>query len=533
MTNSRFDIVICSGSATTRSRLVSLLDEAPGNHHVTNIGNGKENLKNFTLSAANAHLLVVAGDADNKFSTRSRQLISIAGKMGVQNFALEAGSDKSEEIHKEFEEYLEHLSGDNAMSHNGIVISDDSAELTGFLLDIISRQEKHLEVFRMPVESLSDSGHILGKVYSGKIETGDSVVLLPAAIKTKITELKSDTLAVRKVESGQAAEMLLADKIGAKPGDMICSSDNPVEVADQFETSIIWLSPEPLMAGRPYLIKSTTNTLDASITTIKHSINIDSHEHVAATRLEFGEIGVCNISLERNVPFESVDTARYTSRFTLYNKDDEKIAGMGSIHFALRRASNVHWQALDVTRSKRAELKGQKPAILWFTGLSGSGKSAIANIVEKKLTALGKHTYTLDGDNIRHGLNRDLGFTDADRVENIRRIAEVSRLMADSGIITLVSFISPFQSERQLARELAEEGEFIEIHVDTPLEVAEARDVKGLYKKARAGEIKNFTGIDSPYEPPKNPEIKVNTVDISAQDAAEDIILKLRSRGII
>ncbi len=306
-----------------------------------------------------------------------------------------------------------------------------------------------------------------------------------------------------------------------------------LETADQFETSIVWVSKYPMMAGRPYHLKIQSTTVDASITTLKYSVNLDTGEKLAAKILKNGTIGICNISLGQSMPFERQKEGRVASNFSLHDKESDELIGIGVIHFALRRASNVHWQALDVTREMRANLMRQKPAILWFTGLSGSGKSAIANIVEKKLTRARCHTYTLDGDNVRHGLNRDLGFTDVDRVENIRRIAEVSKLMADSGLITLVSFISPFRSERQLARELVEDGEFIEIHVDTPLEVAEARDVKGLYKKARAGKIANFTGIDSPYEPPENPEIRVDTVAISAEGAADLILEKLKDLQIL
>ena len=318
------------------------------------------------------------------------------------------------------------------------------------------------------------------------------------------------------------------------PDNKAGSSENSrLEVADQFETTIVWINENPMMSGRPYCLKNMSNSLDVSITALKYLIDLDSGEHLAAKDLQIGEIGVCNISLAQQIPFAPRNERREASHFTLYDKQNDELIGLGVIHFALRRASNVHWQELDVTRETRARMKGQKPAILWFTGLSGSGKSAIANRVEKKLTALGRHTYILDGDNIRHGLNRDLGFTDVARVENIRRIAEVSTLMADSGLIVLVSFISPFRSERQLARELATDGEFIEIHVNTPLEVAEARDVKGLYKKARAGQIENFTGIDSPYEAPLDPEIRVDTVSISADAAAENILEKLQSWGMI
>jgi bifunctional enzyme CysN/CysC len=273
--------------------------------------------------------------------------------------------------------------------------------------------------------------------------------------------------------------------------------------------------------------------VQATITAPKYRINVNSFEHVAATKLDLNEIGVCNVAVDRRIAFDPYAESRDTGGFILIDRLSNATVGMGLIHFALRRSANIHWQALDIDRAERARLKGQKPAVLWFTGLSGSGKSTIANILEKKLAAIGRHTYLLDGDNVRHGLNKDLGFTDADRVENIRRVAEVARLMADAGLITLVSFISPFRAERRMARELMGAGEFIEIHVDTPLSLAESRDVKGLYAKARAGQIRNFTGIDSPYEPPEKPEIRIETASVSAEEAADILLEHLSANGFL
>jgi bifunctional enzyme CysN/CysC len=314
---------------------------------------------------------------------------------------------------------------------------------------------------------------------------------------------------------------------------LLAAADAPPAVADQFQATIIWMHEEPMLRGRPYVIKLGTRTLTGSITTPKHKVNVNTLERLAAKQLELNEIGVCNLSFDRAIPFDPYADNRETGGFILIDKLSNDTVGAGLLNFALRRAENIHWQALDVNKTARASLKGQRACVLWFTGLSGAGKSTVANLVEKRLHALGRHTYTLDGDNVRHGLNKDLGFTDADRVENIRRVAEVSRLMVDAGLIVLVSFISPFRSERRLARELMQPGEFLEVFVDTPLAEAEKRDVKGLYKKARRGELKNFTGIDSPYEPPEHPEIHLRTVLQSPEEAAEEILKTLRDGGML
>ncbi len=308
---------------------------------------------------------------------------------------------------------------------------------------------------------------------------------------------------------------------------MIAVADDPPQVADQFETTIIWMAEEKLLPGRPYWLKIGAKLVSAQITEIKHKVNVNTLERLPAKALELNEIAVCNLSIDQHIAFDPYDDNQDMGGFILIDKMSNATVGAGLIRLALRSAQHVHWQHLDVTRESHASLKGQKAAVLWFTGLSGSGKSTIANLVEKKLFSLGRHTILLDGDNIRHGLNRDLGFTDEDRVENIRRVAEVARLMTDAGLIVIVSFISPFRAERQLARELMAEGEFVEIFIDTPLAEAEKRDVKGLYRKARAGELKNFTGIDSPYEPPVRPEFHINTMATSPEDAAESIVASL------
>jgi bifunctional enzyme CysN/CysC len=333
--------------------------------------------------------------------------------------------------------------------------------------------------------------------------------------------------------AGQSITLTLADEIDISRGDLISTVEAPAEVADQFETTIVWMHDEPLLAGRPYLLKIGAKTVTATITDIKYQVNVNTLEHVAAKTLELNAIGVCNLSLDRPIAFDAYQANRDTGGFILIDRLSNNTVGAGLLHFALRRAHNIHLQHVDVDKAARSAQKHQKSCVLWFTGLSGAGKSSIANLVEKKLHALGHHTYLLDGDNVRHGLNKDLGFTDADRVENIRRVAEVARLMVDAGLIVLTAFISPFKSERRMARSLMGDDEFIEIFVDTPLEVAEQRDVKGLYKKARRGELKNFTGIDSPYEAPESPELQLTTPQLSLDAAADAVIATLRLRGVI
>ncbi|AKL98869.1 sulfate adenylyltransferase subunit CysN [Burkholderia pyrrocinia] len=387
------------------------------------------------------------------------------------------------------------------------------------------------EPFRLPVQwvnrpHLNFRGYA-GSIASGEIRVGERVRVLPSGKESRVATVITQRGESDVARAGDAVTLTLADEIDISRGDLIARADAPPEVADQFEATLVWMHDEPLLPGRPYLVKLGTQTVGATCATPKYKIDVNTREHLAARTLALNEIGVCNLSFDRPVAFDPYDRNRHTGGFIVIDRFTNDTVGAGMLHFALRRAHNVHWQAVDVDRDARAVQKAQTPRIVWLTGLSGAGKSTIANLVEKRLHALGRHTYLLDGDNVRHGLNRDLGFTEADRVENIRRVAEVARLMLDAGLITLVSFISPFRAERDMARALVGPDEFVEVFVDTPLAVAEERDPKGLYKKARRGELKHFTGIDSPYEPPAQPELRVDTVAESPEQAADRIVAYL------
>jgi bifunctional enzyme CysN/CysC len=332
---------------------------------------------------------------------------------------------------------------------------------------------------------------------------------------------------------GKAVTLTLADEVDCSRGDILVRPEQRPEVSDQFAARIVWMSETPMLAGRVYLIKIGTRSVAASVTDIRHKIDVNSFQQIATKSLSLNEVGVCNLSLATSIAFDPYDDNRRTGAFIVIDRATNATVGAGMVQFGLRRATNVHHQAMTVDKAAHIRLNGHKPAVLWFTGLSGSGKSTIANMVEAKLHSLGYRTYALDGDNVRHGLNRDLGFTDADRVENIRRVAEVAKLFIDAGVVTLVSFISPFRAERQMARDLVASGEFIEIYVDTPIDICRQRDPKGLYRKADAGQLRNFTGVDAPYEAPLAPEIRLNTPSAPAEDLAEQVFRELRTRGIV
>jgi len=390
--------------------------------------------------------------------------------------------------------------------------------------------------FVMPVQWVNrpnlDFRGFSGRLAGGMVKPGDKVRIVPsgktstiASIVTMAADASQCDLA--EAVAGQSVTLTLKDEIDCSRGDVIAAADNPPLAADRFEASLVWMDETEMLPGRAYELRIGTQAVSARIQAPKYAVNVNNMEHLAAASLGLNEIGVVELATDRPVVFAPFADSQKLGSFVLIDKLTNATVAAGMLHFSLRRAHNIHWQAVDVDRAAHAALKGQQPKILWFTGLSGSGKSTIANALEKKLHANGKHTFLLDGDNVRHGLNKDLGFTDADRIENIRRIGEVAKLMTDAGLIVLTAFISPFRAERDMVRALVPAGDFIEVHVDTPLDVAERRDVKGLYKKARAGTLKNFTGIDSPYEPPETPEIVVNTTELSADEAAEVIIAYL------
>ena len=386
---------------------------------------------------------------------------------------------------------------------------------------------------RLPVQWVNrpnpDFRGFAGTIAAGEVAPGDEVVVLPSARRSTVARVLGPDGEVPRAFAGQAVTLTLADEIDISRGDVIAAAGDPPPVADQFAAHVLWMGDAPLLPGRPYWLKIGARTVAASISEIKHRVDVNTQEHLAAKRLELNEVGYCNLGLEEPVAFMPYAQNHALGGFILIDRQSNDTVAAGTLDFALRRADNVHWQHLDVDKAARARIKGQVPKVLWFTGLSGAGKSTVANLVDKRLHALGYHTFVLDGDNVRHGLNRDLGFTDEDRVENIRRVAEVARLMADAGLIVLVSFISPFRAERRMARERFAQGEFIEVFVDVPLAVAEARDVKGLYRKARAGLIPNFTGIDSPYEAPEHPELHLDAT--ASPDLLMDQVLALLDLG--
>ncbi len=425
------------------------------------------------------------------------------------------------------------LKGDNITENSAHTPWYSGPPLMRWLEDAPIEDDLQAKPFRMPVQWVNrpnlDFRGFSGLVASGVIRPGDKVKALPSGRESTVDRIVAFRGDLPEAVAGQSVTITLKDEIDISRGDVLSIAGQPPEVADQFESTIVWFDDEPLLPGRPYLLKLGTRTVSAQVAEPKHKVNVNTLEKLAATRLELNEIGVCNLSLSAPIAFDAYADNKDLGGFILIDRLSNRTVGAGMLHFALRRSQNIHWQATDISKAARAAAKGQKARVVWFTGLSGSGKSTIANLLEKRLAAEGRHTYLLDGDNVRHGLNRDLGFTDEDRVENIRRVAEVSKLMVDAGLIVLVSFISPFRAERRLARELLGEGEFVEVFVDTPLAEAEKRDVKGLYAKARSGQLKNFTGIDSPYEAPENPEVRIDTTAMNAEEAAQAIFDRLEA----
>jgi bifunctional enzyme CysN/CysC len=533
---------------TTEKRKFIVAD-TPGHEQYT---------RNMVTGASTADLAVILIDARKGVLTQTRRHSYLVSLLGIRHVVLAVNKmdlvDYSqtvfETIERDYRSFaaqigitaitcipVSALAGDNVTSRSRRMPWYGGAALLSHLETVSADGGSAGGAFRMPVQWVNrpdpEFRGFSGLIAGGSVRHGDALKVLPSGRASTVARILGPDGEIAQAIAGQSVTLILSDHVDVSRGDVLVGAHSPPEVANQFEATIIWMHDEPLLQGRAYLLKIGTKTVTATVAPIKYRVNVNTQEHLAAKKLDLNDIGVCGLELSQAIPFEPYADSRVLGGFILIDRLTNNTVGAGSLHFALRRSQNVHWQALDVNKTARATLSHQKSCILWFTGLSGAGKSTIANLVEKQLHADGRHTYLLDGDNVRHGLNKDLGFTDQDRVENIRRVAEVARLMADAGLIVLVSFISPFRSERRMARALVEKGEFIEIFVDTALSVAEARDAKGLYKKARRGELKNFTGIDSPYEAPEDPEIRLDTGDLSPEAAAFKVIAHLRNAGII
>ncbi|MEM9495967.1 MAG: sulfate adenylyltransferase subunit CysN [Pseudomonadota bacterium] len=515
--------------------------------------------RNMATGASTADLAIILIDARQGVLAQTRRHSYIASLLGIRHIVVainkmdlvDFSEDRFNEIADAYRAFSEPLGFDDvvfipmsALDGDNVTVKSDRASW----YDGVSLLE-HLETvdvsaaeaaapFRLPVQWVNRPDHTFrgfsGTVATGAVAPGDEVIVIPSGKRSRVKAIAGfGGVEAPGAQEGEAVTLTLADEIDISRGDVICGTDGPAEQSDQFAAHLLWMSDQPLLPGRQYRLKANNQTVAATVTDLKYRVDVNDFSQEAAKTLALNEIGVANLSLAQPIPFDAYKDNRQMGAFILIDRHTNATVGAGMLDFSLRRAANVVWQDLEVGRDERAGQKHQRPAVLWFTGLSGSGKSTIANLVEKKLFDLGRHTYILDGDNVRHGLNKDLGFTDADRVENIRRVSETARLMSDAGLITMVSFISPFRAERQMARALMSDGEFIEIYVNTPLDVAEARDVKGLYKKARTGEIKNFTGIDSEYQAPENAEIEVNTVEMTADAAAEHIVSYLDKKGFL
>jgi len=514
--------------------------------------------RNMVTGASTADLAVILIDARQGILTQTRRHSYLAHLLGIQHIVLAVNKmDLVDYDQARFDEIVSHyrefadglgmkaftaiplsgLAGDNVTQNSANMAWYTGAALLPHLEAVELQQEAaQAASFVMPVQWVNrpnlDFRGFSGLIASGRVAPGDDIRVVPSGKNAKvhsIVTMASDGAmqTLDEAVAGQSVTLTLDTQIDCSRGDIIAAADNPPAVADRFEATLIWMDETPLLPGRSYEMKIGTQSIAASVQTPKYQVNVNTMEHLASKTLELNAIGVVEIATTQKISFAPYAENRALGSFVLIDKMSNATVAAGLLHFSLRRADNIHWQETDIDRNAHAQLKNQKPLLLWFTGLSGSGKSTIANELEKILHTMNRHTFLLDGDNVRHGLNKDLGFTDADRVENIRRIGEVSKLMVDAGLIVLSAFISPFRAERDMVRQMLPEGEFIEIFVDTPLEVAEQRDVKGLYKKARAGALKNFTGIDSPYEPPLNPDIRVNTTQMSAPEAAQYIVNQL------
>ena len=506
--------------------------------------------RNMVTGASTADLAVILVDARQGVLTQTRRHSYLAHLLGIRHIVLAVNKmdlvdyDQAvfDHIVTDYEAFatkigiekftpipISGLAGDNIASKSDATNWYSGTTLIQHLETVeVDANAAGEKPFRMPVQWVNrpnlDFRGFSGLISSGKIRTGDNVRIVPSGRNTTIESIVTLDSTLSEAVAGQSVTLTFNDEIDCSRGDVVALAESPPSSADRFEATLMWMSEDPLIPRRGYWLKIGTQTVSASVQPPKYQIGINTLEHLAAKTLDLNAIGVCTFSTDKPITFEPYADSKTLGGFVLIDKMSNNTVAAGMINFSLRRAHNIHWQAADIDREAHANLKDQQPKVLWFTGLSGSGKSTIANEVEKRLHAMGKHTFLLDGDNVRHGLNKDLGFTDTDRIENIRRIGEVAKLMTDAGLIVLTAFISPFRSERQMVREMMSEGEFIEIHIDTPLDVAEARDVKGLYKKAREGTLKNFTGIDSPYEAPEDPEIRIDTTKLPADEAADKII---------
>jgi len=514
--------------------------------------------RNMATGASNSELAVILIDARKGVLVQTRRHAAICSLLGIRHVVLavnkidlmEFRQDVFDAIVADFKRFAEPLGftslvpipisarfGDNVIARSDNTPWYDGVALLEHLETVDVDTALADQPFRLPVQWVNrpnlDFRGFSGTIAAGRVRVGDRIAVPKTGSVSAVARIVTMDGDLGEAVAGQAVTLTLADEVDISRGDVLAAAEARPDVSDQFAAHLIWMSEEPLLPGRPYLLKLGTNLVPAQVTDLKYKVDVNTLEHLAAKTMRLNEIGICNLSLSARIAFDPYCDGRDMGGFILIDRFSNATVAAGMIDFGLRRATNVHWQALDVNRDARAALKHQKPVVLWFTGLSGSGKSTIANIVEKRLHTEGRHTYILDGDNVRHGLNRDLGFTDADRVENIRRVAETAKLFVDAGLIVLVSFISPFKSERRMARELVGEGEFVEVFVDTPLEVCMARDVKGLYAKAKAGKIKNFTGIDSPYEAPEHPELTLTTAAGDPERQAERVLGFLRQGGYV
>ena len=508
--------------------------------------------RNMATGASTADLAVVLVDARKGLLTQTRRHSYIVKLLGIERVLLAVnkmdlvGFDEAvfDRIADEYRALaaqlgiahvdcipLSALRGDNMIERSLNTPWYGGPALLELLETVPLARAAGDAALRMPVQWVcrpnQDFRGFAGTIAAGTAKPGDDIVVLPSGRRSRIAAIVTADGELAEASAGQAVTLTLRDEIDVSRGDVIASAANPPEVADQFAAHLLWMGDARLLPGRPYLLQIGSRTVGASVTEIKHKVDVNTQDQLAAKHLDLNEVGYCNLHLDQPVPFSAYAENRALGAFILIDRQSNATVAAGTLDFALRRAANIHWQHLDVDKAARAAVKHQTPRCLWFTGLSGAGKSTIANLVEKKLLAQGRHTYLLDGDNVRHGLNKDLGFTAEDRVENIRRVAEVARLMTDAGLIVLVSFISPFRAEREMARALFEPGEFLEVFVDTPLAEAERRDVKGLYAKARRGELRNFTGIDSPYEPPQAPELHLHTLGADVAALADEVIAAL------